>query len=151
MHHLNASEEDDDHPFHCTNTIIKEAQYEALSTLHKDLNSIRTYPVLTEAIIHYTKSWMRQENPTFINKLLPNVLICTLFITTIHQQNKIVWDHLVRGRITKTWTKTQHKYSPNRGYDIWTLKFIHLLQKVNQKIWEVRNNLIYGDGKRKSI
>ena len=56
----------------------------------------------------------------------------------------------MRGRITKRWTETQHKYSTNRGYNIWTLKFIQLLQKVNQKIWELRNNLIYGNGKEKA-
>ena len=84
----NTPEEDDNHPFHCTNSIMKDAQHKALSTLCKDLNSIKTYPVLTEAIIHYTKSWMTQENPTFIKKLLPNVPIHSLLATAIHQQKQ---------------------------------------------------------------
>ena len=57
--------DNDDHIFHCTHPIMREAQIEALNTLCQDLHHLHIFPPLTEAMINYLKSWMREVPPPF--------------------------------------------------------------------------------------
>ena len=94
-------EEDDDHPFQCPNAIMRDAQNETLATFRKDLTQIGTYSILTEALIHHIKGWMRQEHADYTHRLLPMVPLHNKLQLAINQQNTIGWDHLICGRLTK--------------------------------------------------
>ena len=86
---------------------MREAQIEALNTLRQDLHHLHTFPPLTEAIIHYLKSWMREVPPTFLAKITISFPLYRLLNQAILEQDKIGWDHFLRGRFSTLWTTIQ--------------------------------------------
>ena len=81
---------------------MKDTQSESLQTLQQDLTQLGTYLILTETIIHYIKTWIKNEKPTFQTKLIKNVKLHTVLHQDITEQCSIGWYHFIQGRITKT-------------------------------------------------
>ena len=127
---------------------MRDAQNETLATLRKDLTQIGTYPILIEALIHHTKGWMKKKQTDYTHRLLPTVPTHNKLQLAIKQQNTIGWDHLVRGRLSKLWKDVQKLHNSTR-LNQWSKHFIKYIQKINNTIWDARNNLIYGTGKEK--
>lgn len=142
-------EDNDDHLFHCTHPIMRDAQMETLATLRTALQEIEVSVTMIESIVHYIKSWMRITEPTFITKLSPSIPLHKIIIQAITEQDKIGWDHFVRGRQSKLWIISQTLSTGRRPSLSWQHKFFMAIQKINSTLWEVRNTLQYGNGKEK--
>ena len=136
--------------FRCEHIIMRDAHIETLRTLKQNLSLIGTYPILTEAVIHYIKSWMRQEEPKFLFRLLPYVPSQQKLIHAINEQTKIGWNQFLRGRITTKWREAQQLFHAQTRLNTWIKKFITKIMAVNQTIWDVRNSLLYGTGTNKT-
>ena len=144
-----AHEDNDDHLFHCTHPIMREAQMETLTTLRAELQKIEVSAPMTESLVHYIKSWMRITEPTFISKLSPSIPFHNTLMQAITEQDQIGWDHFVRGRHSKLWITLQTLYKGRQTTLSWQHKFFTAILKINSTLWEVRNTLQYGNGKEK--
>ena len=95
---------------------MKDAQQDTSTTLRRDLNKLGTYPILTETVLHYLKSWTRQEEPTFTARLLPYIHLHQILMKAAREQDTIGWNHFLRGRIiSKKWAQLQHSFTTNEG------------------------------------
>ena len=96
-----APEDKDDHIFHCTHPIMRDAQIETLTTLRSDLRKLDISASMIEATIYSIKIWMRSTEPTFRQKLSPTLPLHNILLKALTEQDKIGWDHFVRGRHSK--------------------------------------------------
>ena len=117
---------------------------EEITKLKKKINEAGTYPLLTEVLTHYLKNWFRTEENTYIQRLIPNIPFHKSLLQNIIDQTEIGWDHLVRGKLATSWTKTQKLYKPNTKIPSWNIRIITHLITVSTNIWEIRNTLNFG-------
>ena len=87
--------EDDDHPYQCPYPLMRDAQMETIALIKKSMEKINTYPILTEVITQYLKSWMRQTVPNILQKLIPTLPLHKLLLEATKQQDEIGWDNLL--------------------------------------------------------
>jgi hypothetical protein len=87
---------------------------------------------------------MRNGAPQHKISFHPNLIHHQAIQTAIESQNKIGWDHFIRGRISKKWKKAQKLYSKNTNNTKWPTLCIKSIREASQKIWEVRNLLKFG-------
>ena len=104
---------------------------------------------MTEVIIYYLKSWMREFPPTFLAKITTSLLLHCLLTQAILDQEKIVWDHFLSGCVSTLWTTIQQSHNKQQYAHTWQQKSIHRTQKLKSFLWEVRNTLQFGNGKEK--
>ena len=109
------------------------------------MEKINTYPILTEVITHYLKSWMRQTVPNILQKLIPTLPLHKLLLEATKQQDEIGWDNLLRGRISNTWLKAQTKYSPSKTPSHWSKQAIKTFINASNSVWTVRNILKFSE------
>ena len=92
--------EDDDHPFKCNDPTMQDAQEEALEILKTSLTKIHTSTIITSTIITHLRQWMRNSELPPSQSLHPDIKYHQDIQKAIHQQNKIGWDHFIRGKIS---------------------------------------------------
>ena len=141
--------EDDDHPYQCSNPIMRDAQMDEIRKTKLQLQDIGTYPLLTEAITFHLKHWFRQAQKNYTQRLLLHIPLHQSLLQNIKDQSEIGWDNLMRGKIAISWAKTQRLYNPDVKIQTWSNKLITLLINSSNKIWEIRNILTFGDTHRK--
>ena len=62
----------------------------------------------------------------------------------INQQNKIGWDHFIRGRISGQWQIAQKLLLKTKHRSRWPTLCIKSIKEATQKIWEIRNLIKFG-------
>ena len=122
---------------------------EEISKLKNKLNESGTYPLITEVMTPYLKNWFRKEENTYTQRLLPDIKIHQSLLQNIEDQTEIGWDHLVRGKMAISWTKTQTIYKPDTKIPSWNNKLITYLINASNNIWEIRNILNFGSTHKK--
>jgi hypothetical protein len=136
--------EDDDHPFKCNDPTMQDAQEEGLEILKTSLTKIHTSTTITSTIITHLRQWMRNSELPPSQSLHPDIKYHQDIQKAIHQQNKIGWDHFIRGRILGKWQVAQKLFLKTKYRSRWPILCIKSIKDASQKVWEIRNLLKFG-------
>lgn len=122
------AEETNDHFLLCTNTEIQIEWQQQIHQVYDDLQKLQLDPILTYYTILAIDQWKtisKPEQPPFCYDK---------YYQLFREQSMIGWDHVIYGRLTKSWVDIQNDYSSNNANGP---NGISLISKAISKIYQL--------------
>ena len=123
---------------------MRATQEETITDLCSSITKIHTSPSIISILKIYIQKWMLNKPHTPNTQLHPNIQHHQEITLAIKQQEKIGWDHFIRGRLSKLWKTAQKSYQGQKYTSKWPLLCIKAIITAIQKIWKIQNLFKFG-------
>jgi hypothetical protein len=121
--------EDDDHIYQCKHISCLSWRTSLLETID-DKFHVTLDPDLLAIIRLGLRAYFTNCSPDFLERF-PNGYLTSPYKALITKQNKIRWDHFVRGKLTKEWRLVQYQFAKRYGLvkesKGWTVDLIKMM------------------------
>ena len=105
--------EDFTHVLRCKHDTNIKAITAATEKLRQRLNADHVSAPMIQALLHGIHQWL-YDNPFDTDIIEASDTKQTLILSAIKSQNRIGWDHLLRGRISTEWVTANTRYITER-------------------------------------
>jgi hypothetical protein len=147
----NREKEDWVHVLRCTERSRSIWRGSLLTDLHSFCVTEHTCPKLQNLLLDALRSWLRA--PPTIEFTVDPIFYSSTLTRLIHQQNRIGWGELFRGRFSKEWARVQDDIYWQQADTLptskmtglrWQVKLIRRIWEKWYSLWKMRNQAIHG-------
>jgi hypothetical protein len=142
----NTDNKDDDHLYQCEHMTRSSWRTLLFETIDAKFHVILDPDIL--AIIRIgLRAYFTDCSPDF-SEQFPDGYSTSPYEALITKQNKIGWDHFVRGNLTKEWRLVQYQFAKRYGMvkqsEGWTVDLVKMMANSSLQLWEIRNTCRHG-------
>ena len=138
------------HFWYCNDPEFTGVREYLLQTLDEQLETIQTSPSTRQTIIQCISYWVHAQEyyPILVNRYKQGQQ--DELSSAVHSQNKIGWEHFLKGRLSHKWLTLQDHYckdeqlSPNHNNFTWDTNTIAQLIKMGLNLWDYQNKILRG-------
>jgi endonuclease/exonuclease/phosphatase family metal-dependent hydrolase len=138
--------ENDDHLFQCEHTSRVQWRTTFLQQLDDKFHSVLD-PDLLAIIRLGLRAYFNNSSPDYSERF-PLGYSSTPYGDLICQQTALGWDHFIRGKLSKEWTKVQYQFAKRYGLvkesEGWVTALIKFMATASFQLWELRNKCRHG-------
>ena len=132
-------EETNDHFLQCDNKKISDEWESQTQTLYDEMQCLGMDPILLFLLTKSITDWKTTRQPD-----MPSFIHIETYSTLFQEQNKIGWNQILYGRLTKTWVDIQNQHGEHNDNGIMIIsKAIGKIFKIIYHIWKERCNTKY--------
>jgi hypothetical protein len=142
----NEDNKDDDHIYQCEHISRSSWRTSFFKAIDEKFH-VTLDPDLLAIIRLGLWAYFTNCSPDFSERF-PNGYLTSPYKVLITQQNKIGWDHFVRGKFTKEWRLVQYQFAKRYGLvkqsEGWTVDLVKMMANSSFQLWELRNTCRHG-------
>jgi hypothetical protein len=151
-----ADYETNDHVFRCNHPSCSKWRTMLISSIMAQSDSSYRDPLLMDILRTGLHAYFTNTPPDFDKQFprdpeerFPAGSWVNSYHDLINQQQDIGWDHFLRGKLSKEWTKVQFQYAHRNGKaetsSGWVPHLIKLLANSSFDAWKIRNSSRHGN------